>query len=155
MNARIPAVALAALALLALPMPASAAKHPRSAVREFTGTVASVSGKKKTFRLRRTGRAAIVVQLSRKTKVAKGAKPLKGRKLVVKARRAGKGRSWLARSVKLVPVAAEDEPAEDDVLDEEPVTEDEEGEDTDPVLDLEDTLGDLFGDDEGSDEEPE
>ena len=74
-------------------------------MREFTGTVASVSGKKKTFRLRRSGRAAIVVQLSRKTKVAKGARPLKGRKLVITARRAAKGRSWLARSVKLVPVA--------------------------------------------------
>ena len=155
MTLRTPAVALAALALLALPMPASAAKHPKSAVREFTGTVASVSGKKKTFRLRRSGRAAIVVQLSRKTKVARGAKPLKGRKLVISARRAGKGRSWLARSVKLVPGPADDELADDDILDEEPVTGDEEGEDTDPVLDLEDTLGDVFGDDDGSGEEPE
>ena len=149
MTLRTSAVALAALVLLALPMPASAAKHPKSAVREFTGTVASVSGKTKTFRLRRSGRAAIVVQLSRRTKVARGAKPLKGRKLVITARRATKGRSWLARSVKLVPVPA------DDILDEEPVTGDEEGEDTDPVLDLEDALGDVFGGDDGSDEEPE
>ncbi len=42
------------------------------------------------------------------------------------------------------------------MLDDEPVTGDEEGEDSDPVLDLEDTLGDIFGDDDGgSGEEPE
>ena len=155
MTLRTPAAALAALALLALPAPASAATSPKSAVREFTGTVASVAGKGKSFRLRRTGRAAVVVKVSRKTRVAKGAKPRRGRKLVVRARRSG--RAWLARSVKLVPVpvAQEDDPEEDIVGDEPDLADEEFGDDdSDPVLDLEDTLGDVFGDD-GSADEPE
>ena len=119
-------------------------------MREFTGTVASVTAKGKSFRLRRTGRAALVVKLSRKTKVAKGAKPRKGRKLVVKARLSKKG--WLARSVRLVPVASgEDEDLSlDDPLGEEP--EGDAGEELE--LDLEDPLDDLLGD-EDSEEEPE
>lgn len=104
MTLRTAAAALAAIALFALPTSVSA-KSSKPAVREFTGTVSSASAK--SFKLRRPGRAAVVVRVSRKTRVARGAKPRKGRKLVVKARR--HGRAWLARSVRLVPVPAGEE----------------------------------------------
>ena len=158
MTLRMPAAALAATALLAAlsiaPSPASAAKGPKSAVREFTGTVASVKSGGKSFRLRRSGRAAIQVRVVRKTKVAKGAKPRKGRKLVIKARRSKGG--WVARSVKLVPPVADEEETElgDDALggDDEEIAGDEESGDEGDGVDLDDTVGDLFGD--SGDEEP-
>jgi hypothetical protein len=154
MNLRTSAAALAAIALLAVPGPAAAAKKSKPAVREFTGTVASVAGRGRSFRLRRGGRAPVVVKISRRTRVAKGAKPRKGRKLVVRARRTGKG--WLARSVKLVSVPADDNAQGDD----ESLGDDVEfggddqadGEDADPGLDLEDTLDDVLGDDSSGDE---
>ena len=154
MNLRTPAAALAVVALLALPAPATAGKGSKTSVREFTGTVVSVGAKGKSFRLRRSGRAAVWVRLSRKTRVAKGAKPRKGRKLVVKARRAK--RVWKARSLRLVPVVGdqEDELGEDDeAFEDEPFADDEDAEEADPGLDLEDTLGDIFGGDDGADEE--
>ena len=146
MSLRTSAAALAAIALLAAPGPAAAAGKSKPAVREFTGTVASVAGKGRSFRLRRGGRAAVVVRVSRRTRVARGAAPRKGRKLVVRARRTRRG--WLARSVRLAPV-----PAQDDTSGLEPFGEDEEfgaddpveGEDSDPGLDLEDALDDVLG----------
>lgn len=159
MTFRMPAAALAATALLVAlsiaPSPASAAKGSKSVVREFTGTVASVKSGGKSFRLRRSGRAAIHVRVVRKTKVAKGAKPRKGRKLVIKARRSKGG--WVARSVKLVPpVADEETESGDDALggDDEEIAGDEEVEygDEGDGVDLDDTVGDLFGD-SGDEEE--
>lgn len=156
-----PAAALAAaslLAVLSLAPPASAAKRSKPSVREFTGTVVSVRAKQKTFRLRRSGRPSVVVRLSRKTKVAKGARPRKGRVLVVKARRVKK-KGWVARSVKLVPVVADDDQtAPGDPVDDEPVAgdEDEDLDDLEEIVgDLDDDVGDLLGDDDGADEEPE
>lgn len=157
MSTRISA-AVAATALIALlagvPSPAGAATSSKSAVREFQGTVASVAARDKSFRLRRTGRAAVVVRVSRRTRVAKGAKPRKGRKLVVKARRSKKG--WVARSVKLAPAPAAQEPDDElsgeDSLDDEPLDEEETADE--PELDVDDILGDVFGDD-GSGEEEE
>jgi len=149
MTLRTTAVALAAVALLALPAGATAGKGSKAAVREFTGTVSAVKGK--SFTLRRSGRAAVVVKLARRTKVAKGAGPRKGRKLVVKARRAKK--AWVARSVKLVPVAGRQEDdefasEEEDPLDEEPLGDAGEPEEpeSEPGLDLEDTFEDLLPD---------
>lgn len=154
MNFRTPAAALAVVALLALPAPATAGKGAKTSVREFTGTVVSVGAKGKSFRLRRSGRAAVVVRLSRKTRVAKGAKPRKGRKLVVKARRSKRG--WKARSLKLVPAVSEkkgDEFGDDEPFEDEPFADGEEDEDADPGLDLEDALGDIFGEDDEADDE--
>ncbi len=155
MNLRTPAAALAVVALLALPAPATAGKGTKTSVREFTGTVVSVGAKGKSFRLRRSGRAAVVVRLSRKTKVAKGAKPRKGRKLVVKARRSKRG--WRARSLKLVPEVSEkdDEFGDDEPFEDEPLADEGEDEEADPGLDLEDALGDTFGEDDEADEEGE
>lgn len=157
MTFRIPAAALAATAVLAalsaVPSPASAAKGSKSAVREFKGTVAAVKPGGKSFRLRRSGQAAIQVRVVRKTKVAKGAKPRKGRKLVVKARRDKRG--WVARSVKLVPVVADDqtESGDEQISGDEEIAGDEfgdeeEGEtgDEGDGIDVDETLGDVFGD---------
>lgn len=142
MNLGIPRAALAATALLAalslVPSTASAGKGTKPVVREFTGTVAAVKAGGKSFRLKRAGRPALQVRLVGKTRVAKGARPRKGRKLVVKARR-GK-RNWVARSVKLVPVVVDDE-TDDEALD----TAD------DPADDLGDEAGDDLGDDFGDD----
>ncbi len=139
MTLRTTAAALAAIALVAMPT-AAAAKGPKPVVREFTGTVSAVKGK--TFTLRRSGRTPVVVKLARKTKVAKGARPRKGRKLVVRATRVKK--AWVARGVKLVPVAVR----EDDELDD-----DEDPLDVEPLLDedelgvdLEETFEDLLPD---------
>ena len=144
MTLRTTAAAVVAIALLALPATATAGKGSKPAVREFTGTVSAVKGK--SFTLRRSGRAAVVVKLARKSRVAKGAKPLKGRKLVVKARRVKK--AWVARSVKLVPVATQEDDEfateDDDLLDEEPLGEADAPEESEPELDLEDTFEDLL-----------
>jgi len=155
MSSRICA-AVAASALIALvaavPSPAAAAGSSKSVVREFKGTVASVAARGKSFRLRRTGGPAVVVRVSKRTKVGKGAKPRSGRKLVVKARRSKKG--WVARSVKLAPAPAARQPAGEDSLDDEPFEDEEDTADL-PELDVDDILGDVFGDDDGSGEEEE
>ncbi|HYI36162.1 MAG TPA: hypothetical protein VEX39_06140 [Thermoleophilaceae bacterium] len=156
-----PVAAVAAASLLAvvsLVPSASAAKRAKPSVREFTGTVVSVGPRGKTFRLRRSGRPSVLVRVSRKTKLAKGAKPRKGRALVVKARREKK-KGWLARSVRLVPVVVDED--EDLTADEPAVEEPAAGEDADEdvLSDLADEVDGLFGDEDGegdeSGEEPE
>ena len=153
MTFRTAAAALATIALVVVPSDALAGKSPnkgpdkgkKSHVREFTGTVSWAKGK--SFQLSRSGRPTLTFRLSRKTKVAKGAKPRTGRQLVVKARRGKRG--WVARSIKLVPVPVargKDEDGES-LDDDEPKLDEESGEEDDSLLDLEETLGDDTFDD--------
>jgi len=144
MTFRTAAAALATVALIAVPSEAVAGKGHKSPVREFTGTVSWAKGK--SFQLQREGRPTLTFRLSRKTRVAKGAKPRKGRQLVVKARRGKRG--WVARKIKIVPVPVAEEDEDNESLDDdEPMLDEESGEEDDSLLDLEETLGDDTFDD--------
>jgi hypothetical protein len=132
---RLSVLALPVLAALALLAPSAADAKRATKARSFSGTVASVSHDRRSFRIRRASHPSVLFHVGHGLRRGKGARLTRGQALDVRARRV-KGR-WVASRIARSTAADDQDTTEDDPAADDPGDED---------------LGDDTGDDDGADD---